>query len=193
MQRYPILLITLLLVVCTSCNRSKDTTTDNHYKFRKYISYTDTGRTSIASPIHVNLAKALSQYEIDQELPATIFSISPKVKGTLSIKNQRNLIFTPDEQLDPDTEYSVSVQLHKLYDDIPKALNTFTFAFKTITPNFKVDIDQLQSYDKQWQYLEGQIETADVISFKKAQELINATQAGKAINIKWYTQEKASN
>ena len=47
---------------------------------------------------------------------------------------------------------------------------------KTITPNFNVVTNDLQSYNKEWQYLEAVVKSADIISLEQAKQLISATQ-----------------
>ncbi len=182
-----ILLVSVLFLVF-SC-KEKTSHTDNLFKFKEYISYTTSGIQSIQSPIRIEMAKALTQFEIDQEIPKAILQISPKAEGTLRLLNQRLLEFTPSEPLAPDTEYTVTVKLNELYDDLERGMEKFKFSFKTITPDFKVDLHALQSYDKNFQYIDGQIESSDAIAFAKAKQLINASQNGKALTIKWLNSE----
>src|SRR5690606_27718172 len=103
----------------------------------------------------------------------------------LIVENGKTLIFQPSNYLKPATEYVVSVKLDKFYEDIAKEFKTYTFSFRTITPNFKVDLGNLQSYSKQWQYVEASIETSDVISLEKAKQLVSASQEGKKLKLKW--------
>src|SRR5690606_3815273 len=49
----------------------------------------------------------------------------------------------------------------------------------------KVDIGKLQSYSKQWQYVEASVETSDVISLEKAKQLVSVSQDGKKLKLKW--------
>ena len=97
------------------------------------------------------------------EIAADLISISPKVPGKLFVQNNKTLRFQPDEALQPDTEYSVTVKLKDIYEDVPKEFSTYTFVFKTVTPNFSVNTNDLQSYSKEWQYLNGVLKSADVI------------------------------
>ncbi|GGG15601.1 membrane protein [Dokdonia pacifica] len=182
--------LSLFLITCDK--KGADQPTDNLFKYKEYISYATSGRQSIANPITVKVGKALTQFEVDQEIPSDVFKIIPKTSGKVTVSGQRVLRFVPDEPLNSDTEYSVTLLLDKLYDDLPKEIRAFTFNFKTITPDFKVDLRALQSYDRNYQYLEGQIEGADVIAFAKAKELINATQKGKPLSITWLSDSKAS-
>lgn len=180
-----------LLLITFSCDK-KPSPTDNLFKYKDYISYHTEGRQSVKNPIRISLAKALTQFELDQEIPSEIIKINPSVEGKLTVRNQRLLEFVPSELLDADTAYEVTVFLDKLYDDLESGMEKFQFTFKTITPDFKVDLRALQSYSKQYNYIEGQIEASDDIAFAKAQQLIKATQNGKSLSIKWFTQDKSA-
>src|SRR5690606_10675612 len=142
-----LLLFIAIIVLATACKK-KDIETDNLYKFRDYISYTTSGLSSVASPIIINLAKDVEGWDIDKDVSADILKIDPYVQGTLKANNKHVLIFTPDEPLQPATEYTVTVQLSDIYKNIPKEFSSYTFQFKTITPNFNVVTTNLQSYSK---------------------------------------------
>ena len=177
----------LLLFFVFSCkDKDKHAETDNLFKFKEYISYNTYGNLSITTDIRVELVKPLEQFELTQELNADEYlKISPETKGKLIVENGKTLIFQPSEYLKPDTEYVVTVKLNKLYEDIAKEFKTYTFSFHTIKPNFKVDLGKLQSYSKQWQYVEASIETSDVISLEKAKQLVSASQGEKKLKLKW--------
>ena len=170
--------------------RKKTQPTDNLFKFKDYVSHTTSRRQSVLSPIQIELAKALTQFELDQEISNDILKIKPSLKGKLTIRNQRLLEFTPSEPMKADIEYEITLFLDKLYDDLEKGMEKFQFTFKTITPDFKVDLQALQSYSKQYNYIEGQIEASDDIAFAKAQQLIKATQNGKSLSIIWFEKER---
>lgn len=189
MRTYHLLALFLASVIVVSCKKEIQPT-DNLYKFKEYISYTTSGRQSVQAPIRVQMAKALTQYELDQELPSDMITISPKAAGKLMVRNQRLLEFIPDAPLKSDTQYEITVPLHSFYDDLPKDVQKFQFTFKTITPDFKVELRALQSYGKQYNYVEGQVEASDVIAFAKAKQLVQASQNGKALSIKWFNEDK---
>ncbi|MDC8005268.1 MG2 domain-containing protein [Aureisphaera galaxeae] len=183
----------IALMILSACgDKTQPSEIDNLFKFKDYIVSNTYGNRSIGDAIVVQLLKPVEQFEMDTELSADYFKISPGVKGKLLIENGRTLVFQPDEYLEPDTEYSVSVLLHKLYEDIPKEFRTYTFAFKTIAPNFSVDVGALQSYSKQWQYLDGHIETSDLVDLEKAKRLVKVTQNGKDLALKWAQEDGAS-
>ncbi len=182
-------LLTLIILTAffISCNNKDATTqdTDNLFKFRDYISFTSSGLQSVAEPITINLSNDVKGWEMGQTISEDIISIKPNAEGKLSVINAHTLLFTPEENLEPATEYSVTVKLGDIYKNIPNDYKSYTFQFKTITPNFSVSTNHLQSYSKQWQYLEAVIKSADVISLKDAKQLIEATQDGKKLKLQW--------
>ncbi|MGB1283215.1 MAG: alpha-2-macroglobulin family protein [Polaribacter sp.] len=174
----------LVFLLITSCNKEK-TKTDNLFKYKEYVSYTTSGVVSTSEQITVNLAKEVESWEAQQEISNEIIAIKPFVNGTIKTVNKHAFIFTPDEKLQADKEYTVTVKLDEIYKDIPEEFEGYTFQFKTIKPNFNVQTNNLQSYSKEWQYINGVIKSADIISLTDAKKLIKASQKGDAKKIVW--------
>jgi len=177
-------LFVLTIALAVSCKK-KTTETDNLFKFRDYISYTTSGRTSVASPIQINLTTPVEGWETGQIITDNIVRITPHVEGQLTVANNHALLFKPDEYLEADTEYTVFVKLNSIYKNIPSGYEDYTFQFKTITPSFNIETNSLQSYSKTWQYLEGVIKSADVMPLKDAKTLVKASQNGKTLPTKF--------
>ncbi|WP_298531823.1 Ig-like domain-containing alpha-2-macroglobulin family protein [uncultured Algibacter sp.] len=175
-----LLAFVFLVSLATSCQK-KTITPDNLFKFRDYISYTTSGITSVAKPIQINLANDVDVWEIGEEITDNVVSIKPHVEGKLTTTNKHTLIFTPDEYLEPDTEYTVTVKLKDIYKNMPDGFKDYTFQFKTIKPSFNIETNHLQSYSKNWQYLGGIIKSADVITLEEAKTLIEASQNGEKL------------
>lgn len=177
----------LLVVVLVSCKSKTDTSgnMDNLYKFKEYVSYHSTGDLSIAEPIRIVLAQELEQFELAQEIPSDYLQLYPKVDGKLAIENGRELVFQPSEYLSPNTEYQAKLALHQLFDGIEKEFRTFTFGFRTITPNFKIDLGHLQSHSKKWHYLTGALVASDVVKAKKINQVLTVSNGSQKIPVKW--------
>ena len=182
---YYALTVIFLLSLSACSDKDESSETDNLFKFKDYISYNTYGNKSIAEPIHIELQQPLEQFELTQEIDTDYVEISPSTKGKLIVENGRTLVFTPTEYLKPDTEYTITLKLNKLYDEVGKDFKEYTFSFKTIKPNFKVDLGNLQSYSKKWQYVNGSIETSDVITLKKAKKLVSVQQGNKKLKLQW--------
>jgi uncharacterized protein YfaS (alpha-2-macroglobulin family) len=184
MQLKSKLALVLGLFLVLSCTR-KETETDNLFKFRDYISYTTSGRVSTSSSIQISLTQEVEDWEIGDEINDNLITITPSVSGNLKVANKHAFTFTPNEPLTPDTEYSVTVKLDNIYKDLLPGFSEYTFQFKTITPNFNIVTNSLQSYTKEWQYLLGEVKSADNITTEQAKQLVEATQNGKRLKIEW--------
>lgn len=188
------LIFTLLISVAfLSCkNENPQESTNNIFKFRKYISYTTSSVISVAEPIKIDLVKEVESWVSNKEISKNAISISPNIEGKLSALNSRRLLFQPSKNLEPNKEYTVTVNLGKIYTTIPSEFKTYTFKFKTLEQNFSVATTSFQSYSKEWQYIEGVIKTADILELEKAKTLITATQNNKKLAIKWESLDSIS-
>ncbi|MBD0831125.1 alpha-2-macroglobulin family protein [Aestuariibaculum sediminum] len=188
-----ILLIILAFNFAVSCKHKSDQQdTDNLFKFKEYISYTTNGRVSTHDPIVINLKKNVDNWIPGETINTDFMEIKPHVQGNLTTTNTHALTFILDEPLEPDTEYTVTVKLDDIYKNIPEEFNHYTFQFKTIAPNFFITTTNLQSYSKSWQYLEARLNSADIISLEKAKQLVEASQNGKPLKLKWNEANKTS-
>lgn len=184
-------LLVCFAVLLNSCEKKKkDFNIQNPFLFREYVSYTDYKPRSTADPIVIELAKEVDKFNHKDEIPAGIFEIEPAVKGKLSLENYNRLKFTPDKKLKPATEYKVKLHLDKLYHNVPNELKEFSFDFQTLTPNFIVRTESLQSYSRDWQFVRGTLESADIIEKENLPKLVKAYQNNKALSIKWEETEK---
>jgi len=181
-----ILLIILSLLTLGSCKKENpQADTDNLFKFKEYIYYTTTGVVSINEDVQIGLANEVEGWVANSDISEDVFSISPSVKGKLVAQNSRTFSFIPTNGLTPNTEYTVRVKLNKLYPSVNKAFKTYTFKFKTIEPNFTINTNNLQSYSKEWQYIEGVLNSADAMSLSSLKDLIEVNQKGTSLSVKW--------
>jgi len=181
----------LVLSLFISCKR-KSSETDNLFKFKDYVNYVTTGRVSILSPIEIGLTKTVQDWNSGDEILDDILSISPAIDGKLTVKNSGAIRFVPEEALKPDTEYMVTIKLVELYPNIPSEFKNYSFKFQTIKPNFNVITNDLQSYNKEWQYINGLIKLADITKLEEVKTILEASQGLKELSVKWDESEPSA-
>ncbi|WP_456376281.1 alpha-2-macroglobulin family protein [Lutibacter sp.] len=193
MKLQHILFTLLVSIAFLSCkNENPQSTTNNIFKFRKYISYTTSGIISVAEPIRIDLANEVEGWVSNKEVSKNLVKITPNIEGKLAAINSRSLLFQPSKNLKPNKEYTVTVNLGKIYTNTPSEFKKYTFKFKTIAQNFSVATTSFQSYNKEWQYIEGVLKTADILELENAKQLIKATQKDKKLAIKWESLDSIS-
>ena len=136
------------------------------------------------------LAFDKKEWKANQVLDNDLFDISPSVDGKVVALSSNTIAFIPDEKLKSDTEYHVSLNLSKLIT-VKKELSQFHFSIKTIKQDFVVETHDVQSYNKEYQYLNGTLKTADNIDIETAKKLISAQQKNKDLKVKFETSLKS--
>ena len=184
MRNTTIFILFWVFVGFFSC-KTENPETDNIFEFKDYIYQTTAGTVSVNDPIIIGLQKEVTDWEDEQEVPANLLRILPKINGKLFVQGNKTLRFETETALQPDTEYSITVNHEQIYENVPAEFKKYNVAFKTVAPNFSIMTNDLQSYSKEWQYLNGVLRSADVIPAEKRQELLKVTQNGKELAIKW--------
>ncbi|GAA4793575.1 MG2 domain-containing protein [Olivibacter ginsenosidimutans] len=152
--------------------------------YKDYITAFTSGMVSAESDIRVVLAFNKKEWKPNQELDADLFSISPKTPGKVIALSQNTVIFKPAKRLKQDTEYQITLHLDDLID-VSKKLSTFNFTVKTIKQDFVVLTREIQSYNKDYQFLHAVLRTSDNLDAKSAAKLVAAEQNGKQLPIRF--------
>ncbi len=180
----------LLFIVLFSCKKKDDITIAREniselVKYQNYISDISTGTISVYDNVYVVLQSPVAGWDDDQELPSKLLSVSPKIKGKVIAVNNRTLSFQPSESFEEDTMYTFTLDIKALVEDLEEDLDDdFVFNIKTLKQQFSVLTDNIQSYSKDWQYINGTITASDQMKAEVAKQLITATQKDKAVSIK---------
>ncbi len=153
--------------------------------FKEYISGFSSGFVSVNSDFRVQLAFNKSDWQPNQEIDEDLFDISPSVSGKVVALSNNTIAFVPKGKLEQNTLYQITLHLSKITNKVPKELADFNFSVKTIKQDFIVNTNDLQSYSKDWYYLNGTLKTADNLSMEDAQKIIKATQNDKDLKIKF--------
>ncbi len=152
--------------------------------FAAYISSFTGGVVSTKSDIRVVLAFDKKDWKANQPLDSNLFDISPSAAGKVVALSNNTLAFIPENKLESNTEYQVTLHLSKLIST-PERLSDFHFTVKTIKQDFQISTADVQSYDKNFQYLNCVLKTADDMDLATATKLVSATQKDKNLKIKF--------
>lgn len=173
------------IVLLHSCSKkSHDDFNSDPALFKKFITGYTAGIVPVSSDIRVQLAFSKKEWKPNQQLDESLFDISPSIDGKVIALSQNTVAFVPEKKLDQDTYYHIKFRL----GDVAKTtenLSEFRFTVKTIKQDFVVTAQDLQSYSKDWQYLNATLKTADRLSVDDAKKLIYANQDGRSLKIKF--------
>lgn len=179
-----VLSCSMLLAIWSCSKKSLEEFLSDPSLFEGYIESFSTGYVSMHEPITIVFANDLPESIIAAGPSNKWFDISPRVDGDVQIVDFNTIRFVPKKALQQDQEYRISFQLHKVMD-VPKELLEFNFAIHTLTQDFIVKIHEVQSYDRNWQYINGSIETTDLMDLETAKQLVEANQEGKSLRVKF--------
>lgn len=174
----------VVLIVVFSCSKTAKDFNSDFNLYKEYILNFSSGLVSSSSDIRVVLAFDKKEWTPNQELDNNLFSISPSVDGKVVALSSNTIAFIPKDKLNQNTEYQITFHLSDV-KDVPKNLNEFNFTIKTIKQDFLVNTLDLQSYGKDFQYLNGTINFSDNIDAAAAMKIVKATQFGKDLKIKF--------
>ncbi len=174
--------VALIFCVLFSCGKKAADFDSDFELFKNQISAFTSGFVSVKSDIRVQLAFNNTNWKVNQELDADLLDISPSVSGKLIALSSNTLAFVPDEKLEQNTLYQVSLHLDKI-TEVPKELAVFNFSLKTIKQDFTVTTEDIQSSDKETYYLNGVLKTADFLAFEEAEKLLECHQNGDDLKV----------
>lgn len=176
------LLLPLLLITCGKEVSLEEFNSDPSL-FGEYISDYTSGLISKKSDIYVVLAFENTDWKPQEELSSSLFDITPSTDGKVVALSTNSIAFIPEKDLEQDTEYRITFHLSEV-TEVPSELSKFNFSFKTFKQDFVVETRDLQSYSKDWQYLNGILTTSDDMDFEEAQQLISASQGDRNVRVK---------
>ncbi len=184
------MLYVLLIVTLVSSCKKKDAralaeaNASELNKYQDYISDVSTGVISVHDNVYVVLQTPVEGWDDNQELSKKILTVSPKVKGKIIAVNNRTISFQPEEGFEEDTQYTFTLDLKDLVKNLKEDLDDeFVFSVQTLKQQFSVITQSLQSYSKDWQYIDGTLTSSDQLQFDIAKQLITASQKGNNISV----------
>lgn len=158
----------------------------DHTQFAKYIDAYTSGIISKKSNIRVHLANSVTNTTDLGETDAKLFDFSPSIKGKTYWIDAQTIEFRPDENLEPDQKYEVSLNLAKILP-VEENLEEFEFDFKVIKPGLAFTENGLVSQNNtslNLMKLTGEVSTADAEDTEKIEKTLSINSPQK-LKIKW--------
>lgn len=177
-----ILVLTVVFFV-QSCKKSIEDFESDFSLYSDYVSSFTSGLVSNETDIRIAFVFDRSDWVVGQEVSENLFDISPSIKGKIIVLSSNTISFVPEQRLQSDTEYRITFKLSEVIET-PKELEDFRFSFKTFKQDFIVLVNDLQSYDADYQYLNLTLQSSDVLDLETASKLIEATQNGNKLEVK---------
>ena len=175
----------LVFFMFQACKKKSVTDFNSDFSiFKEQISSFTSGIVTAQSDIRVVLAVNKKDWKVNQVLEDDLFEISPSVSGKVVALSENTVAFIPEKKLKQDTEYQVTFKLSKVLN-VKTELEDFKFTVKTIKQDFLVATNDIQSYSKDYQYLNCVVKFADNIDFEDAKKIIEAEQDGNNLKIKF--------
>ena len=195
MKTKNLVLVFVIFVIFQGCNKKSAADFNSDFSiFKGIISNFTGGIVSAGSDIRVVLAFDKSEWTSNQILDDDLFDISPSVNGKVVALSPNTIAFIPKENLESDTEYQVTFKVEKIVtlDEKSKNLASFNFTLKTVKQDFLITTEDIQSYSKDYQYLNCNMKMADNLDLESAQKLVKAEQNGKNLKIKFSKTESST-
>ncbi len=179
--------ITLFLFISSflffGCKKESSITLESIQKFKGHVFEVSSGIISTKDQVKVVLTNSMKDISGPVELDQSLLKVSPKISGKVMALNNRTIAFVPTKKFKSDTRYTFKLDLGEL-QEVSEEYKTFVFDVKTIKQEFNVSTNNIESYSKNWQYLEGVLKSSDAILKTRVQKLVTAKQKGKLLPIK---------
>jgi hypothetical protein len=184
-NRYLIVAILCVFAACKDKATEITNQSDNLNKYQEYITEVTQGIISSKSDVRVVLSNPVKTWNNGDVLEANLFKVSPKVAGKVVALDSRTIAFVPEKSFQQNTAYQFTLALSDIVKEVPKDLKTLVFSVKTLEQQFNIYTNALQSYSKEYQFIEGQLRSSDVLTLEMAEKLLTVKQKGKEILVKF--------
>ncbi|MEP1094775.1 MAG: MG2 domain-containing protein [Cyclobacteriaceae bacterium] len=155
--------------------------------FVDHVSSFTGGVISVASEIRLRLNKSIPDSLVGTSLE-DVFNFEPSIGGSTSWEDNKTIVFKPSNKLDNNQKYEAVANLKTIIPTISKEKEEFKFIFQTLLQNYEVEIGGLKLYDREdltRVKIEGEIQTADVVTIEEIQKMMEATQGGNSLSVNW--------
>jgi len=180
-----VLFLTVITLLLHSCSKKSGKDFDSDpFLYRDYITSFSSGLISTKADIQVGLAFTKKEWQVHHELDNNYFTVSPAAEGKVLFLQDNKIAFRPAKHLKQDTEYQVTLHLSK-FIKVADSLSDFNFTIKTLKQDFLVTTQDLQSYNRDMQYLNASVKTSDNMDLATAKKLVTVTHNGKKLPLRF--------
>ena len=175
-----------LIFLLTNCKTGSKKPVSNDVAYSGYIASYTSGVISIADDIRINMVNSPENATNDQ-LPSNLIELDPSVSGKTSLVEGRTLVFHPDKPLQSGQHYTVKFNLGKL-KAVPENLKQFSFQFRTIDPDFSVELTGIRSFRSNGEVkveISGSVTTSDKFPITEVEKIIKGEQNGTKLPVTW--------
>jgi uncharacterized protein YfaS (alpha-2-macroglobulin family) len=120
------------------------------------------------------------------ESAAEVLSVDPTIAGSVTFASRREIVVSPDTDLEPGSAYVVTLRPEALAAT-PAELDRYQFVVQVMEQGFEVDVTGL-SPDPAGQsslVLLGRVVTADVDDADRVERVVRATLGGESLELRW--------
>ncbi len=182
-----LLLAISTLVILPSCKK-ENRARQMPESVNAYIYAFTSGVISRAHPIRIRFASAVATEEQIGQAAEGILNFSPAISGEATWEDKMTLRFDPASSLPSGTSYLGKVSLKKLFSKLPADAQVFEFDFRTKDQYFDLSFNGLfapDANDLKKQAFRATLYTTDEAEAEKVEELLEAKQKGKKLDIEW--------
>lgn len=154
-----------------------------------YIYAHTSGTISQSEPVKVRFTKpVVTTDKIGTTAEAGIFAIRPAIKGNATWLADNTLVFEPTEDYEYGKQYLATIELDRLFENVPSEAQRFEFNLQIRELFFEVMVDGLEGVDDSdlsQQSIKGKLYFSEAVDDVNVERLLEAKQGKARRNIKW--------
>jgi uncharacterized protein YfaS (alpha-2-macroglobulin family) len=182
-------LFMLLFLFSCQNNSLKEGEVSDAEAFQEYIYAFTANAISKDDPVKIRFATHLVSKDMaGKEADKKILKVYPSVNGKTWWEDTQTLVFSPDAAFSSGEEYSFSIAMDRLFEEIPSALREFNFNVQVKDLFLNVQLEALQTPDARdlgRQQLSGKVIASDVVKAEDVQKILSAYQGDSELQLNW--------
>ena len=181
-----VLLAIISLISCKDSTSTAPIIPKQDATWSQIIRAHSSGIISRKSPIRVVFNNDIVSADRVGQTAQGHLKTDPAIKGTLTFVSQREIILTPDSDLEQGVHYRVTLNTDNLLNMVEK-LHEYEFVVQVQAQQFEVNVAGLiaSTAIKNEMILKGSLTTADVDVAEKVEKLLTATHLDRPLTLAW--------